>query len=532
MAPMPAETVGLSPDACHRAVRARDARFDGWFVVGVPAAGVYCRPSCPARRLKLAIYHTAAGAQAHGLRACGRCLPDAAPGSPEWALRTDLAARAMRLIGDGVVQRDGVAGLARRLGCSESGLTAVLSTELGAGPLELARAHRTHTARLLIESTGLGLADVAFAAGFAGERELDEGLLAVYGVRSGALRAAAGSAAGLTAGSAAGSAAGSVAGSTAGGGPAGSLPGTVALRLPLRAPMDGTGLLSFLVKRAVPGVESGGDGRYGRALALPHAAATVWLSVGESTVDVVLRLGDLRDLGAAVSRVRRLMDADADPAGIDGVLAADPTLAPSVLATPGVRVPGAVDGAELVLRAVLGQQVSVAAARTAAGRLATALGAALPKTLTIGLATDDQLDVVRPTTLPATDGGLLRLFPSAAAVAERGAEVLTGPRQRVGTILAVAAALASGELQVHPGRDPAELSRDLQALPGIGPWTAGYVAMRVLGATDLLLATDLMVRRGAEALGLPCTVRGLDAYSPRWSPYRSYAGIHLWRNAT
>jgi len=193
------------------------------------------------------------------------------------------------------------------------------------------------------------------------------------------------------------------------------------------------------------------------------------------------------------------------------VLGADPALAPSVLATPGIRVPGAVDGAELVLRAVLGQQVSVVAARTVTGRLVEALGAPLGAPLATG------------------DGELVRLFPTPAVVAERGAEVLTGPRRRIDTVLTVAAALAGGTLRVHPGRDPVELSRDLQVLPGIGPWTAGYVAMRVLGATDVLLSTDLMVRRGAAALGLPSTARGLDIHARRWSPYRSYAGMHLWR---
>ena len=398
----------------------------------------------------------------------------------------------MRLICDGVVQREGVPGLAGRLGRSERHLTAVLTTELGAGPLVLADAQRLRVARLLVAQTRLRLADVAFAAGFAGERELDEALASGYGVRASTVRA---EAARHQDGAAAAPA-----------------PGTIALRLPVRAPMDGRGVLSFLVKRAVPGVEHGSDhppGGYGRALALPHGPATVWLHVGESAVDVVLRLSDLRDLGAAVNRVRRLTDADADPVGVDEVLAADRALAASVLARPGVRVPGAVDGAELVLRAVLGQQVSVAEARTTTGRLAEALGAPLPE----GLAKD----------------GLARLFPSPAAVAERGAEVLTGPRRRIDSILAVAAALAGGDLRVHPGRDPGELSRDLRALPGIGPWTAGYVAIRVLGATDVLLPTDLMIRRGAEALGLPADVRGLDAHSRRWSPYRSYAGMHLWR---
>jgi len=406
--------------------------------------------------------------------------------SPAWRVRTDLTARALRLIADGVVHRHGVPGLAGRLGCTDRELTTVLVAELGAGPLALAEAYRAHTARMLLDSTQLSAADVAFAVGYAGVRSLDEALSAAHpasgGLRTG-VRRPGGVAAGV------------------------GRPGRVALRLPLRPPADGRAVLSFLVKRAVPGVEYGADGRYGRTLALPHAPATVWLRVDDSTVDAELQLGDLRDLGTAVCRLRRLMDLDTDPAEVDGVLAADQALAPSVLAGPGIRVPGAVDGPELVLRAVLGQQVSVAAARTVTGRLAAALGA----------------------TVGTGDGELVRLFPSPAAVAERGAEVLTGPRRRIDAIRTVAAALAGGALRVHAGSDPAELSRDLQALPGIGPWTAGYVAMRVLGATDVLLSTDLMVRRGAAALGLPSDLRGLDAYSRRWRPYRSYAGMHLWR---
>lgn len=484
----PIAAPNLDEDTCYRAVSTRDARFDGWFVMGVHTTGIYCRPSCPAvtpKRRNVAFFRTAAAAQSSGFRACRRCLPDAVPGSPEWNLRADLAARAMRLIGDGVVEREGVPGLAGRLGYSERHLTRVLTTELGAGPLALARAHRAHAARLLVETTDLQLADVAFAAGFASVRQFNDTLLAVFGVTPTTLRADAKRRARHTP----------------------PQPGTIALRLPFRTPMDGAGLLSFLGRRAVPGVEHGDDGCYGRALSLPHGPGTAWLRIEESYVDTLLRLADVRDLGAAVSRLRRLTDADADPAGADEVLSADQALAPAVAATRGIRVPGAVDGPELVLRAVLGQQVSVAAARTAAGRLAEALG----------------------TPLSTADGELRRLFPSPAAIAEHGAEVLTGPRRRIRTVLTVAAAMAGGQLQVHAGRDPAELSRELQALPGIGPWTAGYVAMRVLGAPDVLLSTDLMVRRGAAALGLPSTVDELDERSRRWSPWRSYAGMHLWR---
>lgn len=461
----------MTEDECREAARRRDARFDGWFVVGGRATGVYCRPSCPAA-LAVRVFPTPAAAQVSGLRACARCLPDDAPGSPRWNLRPDPAARAMRLLDDGVADLD---TLAARLRISARHLSDVLVAELGADLAALTRARQARTARQLL-AAALSPADAAFAVGFAGPRQLEECLRAVYGEVPRAT------------------------GDTVAGGPL-----RVALRLPLRPPVDGAGLTAFLANRAIPGIEQAEHGRYGRTLALPHGPATVWLQVGETAVDTVLRLADPRDLATAVARVRRLLDADAAPAEVDAVLADDPALAPLVRRTPGIRVPGAVDGPELVLRAVFGQQISVAAARTLAGRLAAALGERLPE----------------------PDGPLHRLFPTPAAIAERGAEVLTGPRRRIATVLALASAMAEGRLAVHAGRDPRELSRELQALPGVGPWTAGYVAMRVLGDPDVLLGTDLMVRRGAEAIGLPAD---LSAHARRrWSPWRSYAGMHLWR---
>jgi AraC family transcriptional regulator, regulatory protein of adaptative response / DNA-3-methyladenine glycosylase II len=277
------------------------------------------------------------------------------------------------------------------------------------------------------------------------------------------------------------------------------------VRLALTPPVDVEGLLRFLGNRAIPGVEHVADGRYGRTLALPHGPGTVWLRPDGDGADVELRLTDGRDADAALAAARRLLDAEADPAAINEVLGADPVLAPLVAATPGIRLPGAVDGPELALRAVFGQQISVAAARHAAGRLAEALGEPLP----------------------TPDGPLTRLFPTPAAIAERGAEVLTGPRRRTATILTLCAAMASGDLVVRADRDADELGRELCALPGIGPWTAGYVAMRVLRATDVLLSTDLVVRRGAEALGLTA----LEEHARRWRPWRSYACMHLWRAA-
>ena len=484
----------LDQERCYRAVASRDARFDGHFITAVRTTGIYCRPSCPAttpKRANVEFLPTAGAAQQRGYRACRRCLPDAVPGSPEWNVRADLAARAMRLIADGVVERQGVPGLAARLGYSERHLGRVLTTELGAGPLALARAHRAHTARLLIETTPLGMADVAFAAGFASVRQFNDTVRAVYGVAPTALRAEARGRRDAV--------------------PA--IAGTLVLRLPYRPPFDAAGLLGFLAARAVPNVESLHGGGYARTLRLPHAPATVAIAFpdGGQHVLATLRLSDPRDLGPAVARVRRLLDLDADPVAVDDVLGADPALGPLTRAVPGIRLAGTVDGAETAIRTVLGQQVSVAGARTVAARLVEALGDRLPA----GLAADGP--------------GLL--FPAAGVIAERGDEVLTGPERRTATLRRLAAALADRSLMLDPGRDPAELRAELLALPGIGPWTAGYLAMRVLGDPDELLAEDLGVRRGAAAIGLPADIDGLSARAEAWRPWRSYAATHLWRRA-
>ncbi|MGW5055111.1 AlkA N-terminal domain-containing protein [Actinokineospora sp. NPDC004072] len=473
------------PDQRYRAVTARDARFDGQFITAVRTTGIYCRPSCPAttpKRHNVEFFPTSAAAQQAGYRACKRCLPDAVPGSPEWDLRADLAGRAMRLIADGLVEREGVPGLAARLGYSVRHLTRVLTAELGAGPLALARAHRAHQARVLIETTALSVSDVAFAAGFASVRQFNDTIREVFATTPTALRAA-----------------------RRGDRPAS--PGRVVLRLPVRRPFDAEGVLAFLAARAVPGVEEVTAEGYARTLRLPHGTATARLRPADGHVECALALTDMRDMSTAVARLRRLLDLDADPVAVDETLAADPVLAASVAATPGIRVPGSVDGAETLVRALLGQQVTVAAARTAARRLTTALGERLP----------------------TPDGGLTTLFPTAAAIAEHGASVLTGPARRIESIAAVCAAIAAGELDLHVGAESADLCVRLRAYPGIGPWTAGYVVMRLLGASDVLLLEDIALRKGAAALGLPSTPDALDRHSQRWQPWRSYAGMHLWR---
>ncbi|WP_410620604.1 DNA-3-methyladenine glycosylase 2 family protein [Amycolatopsis sp. cmx-8-4] len=459
-----AEAPALWRDAerCYRVVTARDPRFDGQFIMAVRTTGIYCRPSCPASTPKeqnVRFYPTSAAAQASGFRACRRCYPDAVPGSPDWNLRADLAARAMRLISDGTVEREGVPGLARRLGYSERQLGRVLTAELGAGPLALARAHRAHSARLLIEMSELPLTDVAFAAGFSSVRQFNETIREVFATTPSQLRAFAASRRRRQ----------------------GDVGGTrLSLRLPFRPPFDAFGLLRFLADHAVPSVEDVTDGTYTRTLRLAHGTGVVRLTPEPDHVRCELHLTDLHDLSSAVSRVRRLLDLDADPAAVTRVLGADPALASIVEAVPGIRVPGAVDGEELLLRALLGREVPAV------------LGEEVPG-----------------------EAGVTRLFPTASRIATAGPPSARG----------VAAALAEGRLDVHVGRDAADLRAELLACPGIDAWTADYVLMRVLGAPDVLLTDDAALQRGAAALG----VTDLADRARQWTPWCSYAGMYLWR---
>jgi len=504
----------MPPDfeVAYRAVTTRDGRFDGQFVTAVRTTGIYCRPACPARtphRRNVTFYPTAAAAQAAGYRACRRCLPDAAPGSPEWNLRADTVGAAMRLIGDGVIDREGVPGLAQRLGYSERHLARMLVAELGASPLALARARRADTARILLTGTTLPISDIAFAAGFSSIRQFNDTIREVYATDPSTLRATR-----------------SVA-------PA--VPGTLSLRLPVRAPFHGTALLEFLAARAVPGVEVVEGRSYTRTLRLPAGTGIATLTFPPDATDAAasgphwrpdatpdapgtraptaisaeLRLTHLSDLAPAVDRCRRLLDADADPTGIAAVLRADPALTRSVDTAPGLRLPGAVDGPEILIRALIGQQVSVAAARTALGRLAHTVGERVEG---------------------AEDGPAL-LFPSPDGIAALGPDAIAGPRRRAAAIAAAAADMATGQLAVHAGRRTPELTADLVARPGIGTWTAGYVAMRVLGDPDVLLTGDLALRHGAAALGLPGDPVALHQAAERWRPFRSYAGMYLWRAA-
>jgi AraC family transcriptional regulator, regulatory protein of adaptative response / DNA-3-methyladenine glycosylase II len=472
-------------ERCIRAVQGKDARFDGWFFTAVMTTGIYCRPSCPVVPPKpenMRFFPSAAAAQQAGFRACKRCRPDASPGSPQWNERADLVARAMRLIADGVIDRDGVPGLAARLGYSVRQVERQLLAELGAGPLALARAQRAQTARLLIETSALPMGDVAFAAGFASIRTFNDTVREVFALSPTELRRRARR------------------------GQAAAAPGFLSLRLPFRAPLLPDSLFGHLAATAVPGVEEWRDGAYRRTLRLPHGRGIVALAPGPEHISCQLSLTDLRDLAIAISRCRRLLDLDADPVAVADLLRQDAVLAPLVDKAPGRRVPRTVDAAEFAVRVVLGQQVSTAAARTHAGRLVAAHGER----------TDD----------PA--GGLTHLFPGVAALAAADPAPLGLPRARRMTFSALTTALAGGEIDLDVGSDWERARARLGALPGLGPWSVETIAMRGLGDPDAFIPGDLGVRAGARQLGLPATPAALTHRAAGWRPWRAYAVQYLW----
>ena len=474
-------------ERCYRAVQSKDDRFDGWFVTAVLTTRIYCRPSCPVRppfARNVRFYPTAAAAQRAGFRACKRCRPDASPGSPEWNVRGDIVARTMRLIADGTVDREGVGGLAARLGYTTRQLERLLQAEVGAGPLALARAQRAQTARVLIETTQLPFGDVAFAAGFSSIRQFNDTVRLVFESTPTALRKRATGRLGSDVAS----------------------PGTVCLRLPVRTPFAYEGAFGHLAAGAVPGCEEVRDGAYRRSLRLPSGNAVVTLTPAVDHIRCLLVLDDFRDLTTAIARCRRLLDLDADPEAVVDALSRDPDLCPVVAKAPGQRIPRTVDEAELAVRAVLGQQVSTKAARTHAARLVTAYG--------------------RPLNDPA--GALTHTFPSVEELAEIDPVHLAVPKARQQTLSALISGLADGSVVLDSGSDWGSARRQLLALPGIGPWTAEVISMRGLGDPDAFPASDLGLRMTAKQLGFPADERSLLEHSARWRPWRSYAVQHLW----
>ncbi|XCW06793.1 AlkA N-terminal domain-containing protein [Streptomyces sp. HUAS MG47] len=417
-------------DSRYEAVSSRDARFDGAFFFAVRTTGIYCRPSCPAvtpKRANVCFFPTAAAAQGHGFRACRRCRPDAVPGSAEWNARADVVGRAVRLIGDGVVDREGVPGLAGRLGYSARQVQRQLTAELGAGPIALARAQRAHTARLLLQTTALPVTDIAFAAGFASVRQFNDTIRRIYARTPSALRAESGTGAGTRTGTAAG----------------------VPLRLAHRGPYAAREVFDLLALEALPGVEEvtgpSGARTYRRTLRLPygHGVAAVDEASPGAWLEARIHLADLRDLTTAVQRLRRLFDLDADPYAVAERLAADPLLAPRVAARPGVRSPGAAAPDEYALRVLLGPDE--------AARLVGAYG----------------------TALDTPCGGLTHLFPEPGALA---GHPVAGP---------LAAALAAGAVRLDPGADRDGAERALLAVDGVTPAAAAAIRRRALGDPDV-----------------------------------------------
>jgi AraC family transcriptional regulator, regulatory protein of adaptative response / DNA-3-methyladenine glycosylase II len=475
----------LDCDRCWRAIEAGDARFDGWIFCGVTSTGIYCRPSCPARtpkRENVRLFSTAAAAQRAGFRACKRCRPDASPGSPEWDRRADVVGRAMRLIADGVVDREGVGGLARRLGYSERHVHRQLTASVGAGPLALARAQRAQTARILLETTPMSISGVAFAAGFQSVRQFNATVHQVFAMSPRALRSRA-QEHGRREDS-----------------------GAIALRLPYRSPLDAGSLIEFLAMRVVAGVEEVLDGAYRRSMRLPHGGGVVELRPTDGHISARFWLDDPRDLAAAMQRCRTLLDLDSDPDAVGEALGADGVLGQLVRGCPGRRVAGHVDSDELAVRAVLGQQVSLAGAATLAARLVREYGRPLENPL----------------------GTLTHIFPTAEALSGADPMRLGMPRTRGSALRALAGALASGDLVLDQGADRERARRRLIAIPGIGPWTTEYVAMRALRDPDAFPVSDLGVRHALEGLGYDGRAATVGGLAEAWRPYRAYAVQYLW----
>jgi AraC family transcriptional regulator of adaptative response / DNA-3-methyladenine glycosylase II len=475
--PLPART------ALDRARRSRDPRFDGRFFVGVTSTRVYCRPVCPApspRDAHVRYFPTAAAAGEAGFRPCLRCRPEAAPGTPAWLGTSAVVRRALALVHQGALDGASVDALAARLGIGPRHLHRLFVAHVGAPPLAVAQTRRLHFAKRLIDETDLSMTEIAFASGFGSLRRFNDAFRKTYDRAPSALRRLRRDAAPPR--------------------------GETRLRLAFRPPYDLARLLEFLAARAIPGIERVDATGYARTLALPSGPVVVRVGPAPQGHALVLRV-----TGAPASALlqltgdaRRVFDLAADPALIAAALGPDPLLGPLVRRRPGLRIPGAWDPFECAVRAVLGQQVSVEAGRTLARRLVARAGEALP----------------RPS------DGLTHLFPSPAALAGASLSGLGLTSARARALSALARAVVDGRLDLRAPAD--EVTAGLAALPGIGDWTAQYVALRALGEPDAFPAGDLVLRRAAAGGGAPLTARALAARAEGWRPWRGYAVIHLW----
>jgi AraC family transcriptional regulator of adaptative response / DNA-3-methyladenine glycosylase II len=483
------ETIsGLDPEALNRARISRDPRFDGKFFIAVTSTGIYCRPICPSRYAKRAhvrFFGTPAAAEAAGFRPCLRCRPEAAPGTPAWLGTAAVVRRALRLINEGALDEDSVEALAARLGIGPRHLLRLFGRHVGASPIAVAQTRRLHFAVCLIEQTSLPITQIAMAAGFGSCRRFNAAFRNTYGRAPRELRRA-----GRRAGAAGSSE-------------------EVVLRLAYRPPYDWAHVRDFLAARAIAGIERVDERGYARTVACEGGYALICVTAlpGENALELRVCGAPPAALLQLSSIARRVFDLAADPQRIGLELATDALVGPLVRGHPGLRIPGAWDPFECAVRAVLGQQVSVAAARTFASRLVQQAGAAVR----------------------GGADGLTHLFPEAATLATADLTPLGITRSRAATLHALARAVSEGRIDF--GAAPEDVVAAMAALPGIGPWTAHYVALRALAEPDALPTGDLVLRRMAAPGGRSLSVRELDVRARQWQPWRGYAVMHLWRAA-
>jgi AraC family transcriptional regulator of adaptative response / DNA-3-methyladenine glycosylase II len=473
----------LDATRCYEALLSRDPRFDGRFFTGVITTGIYCRPICPSRipRLKnLRFFHCAAAAEAAGFRPCRRCHPEAAPGTPAWSGTSAVVSRALRLIADHGLDDSSVGKLAGRLGLGDRHLRRLFATHLGASPIQVATARRVHFARTLVDDTTLPITQIAFASGFQSLRQFNHAMRATFGRSPRELRRSSKS---------------------------GRKSDELFIRLPYRPPLDWPQLLGFLAVRATPGVEVVEDGHYRRTIDVDGRAGCIDVRHDEHTHTLLMRLdgANLDGLLATVERARRLFDLSADPETIIAQLATDPLLRSVV--RRGIRVPGAWDPFELAVRAILGQQISVKGATTLAGRLVARFGRRIEGLSRVGLT---------------------HLAPRPADLAEAGLESVGLPKARANTIRALAREVANGTLRLDASQGLGEVVTRLCEIPGLGDWTAQYIAMRAFGEPDAFPASDLGLRKAAGNGHGPISSGELERMARKWRPWRAYAAMALW----
>jgi AraC family transcriptional regulator of adaptative response / DNA-3-methyladenine glycosylase II len=481
----------LDPDVCYRAIQTRDARFDGRLFVAVKTTGIYCRPVCPARtplRQNVTFHATAASAQEAGYRACLRCRPETSPQLGAWNGASNTVSRALALIEAGALDDADVETLAERVGVGGRQLRRLFLQHLGATPVGVAQTRRVLLAKQLIHETDLPMGEVALAAGFGSVRRFNETFQQLYDRPPAALRRRKALPA-----------------------PAGE---AISLTLRYRPPYDWDGMLAFLAMRAIPGVEVVADNVYRRTIALDGAVGTIAVTpIGGDRLSVAVRFPKPSALPRILARVRGVFDLSADPVGIGEVLSRDPRLARMVAARPGLRVPGAWDGFELAVRAILGQQITVVQARKLAGDLVAAYGEPLAAS-SPGL---------------GAEPGLTHAFPTPERLAAADLSGLKMPGARIRCLSGMAAAIAADPNLLAPNASLTEMVARLRALPGIGEWTAQYIAMRQLREPDAFPAADVALMRAlADAEGVRPTADQLLAQAEAWRPWRAYAALHLW----